>query len=128
MQAMSDSETEMRVAREQATSTGTATGTEELTVEVIFTGPFQEMAGRDQEIVTMPTGSTLQKLLNLLADRYGSEFRDYVFVTEKILSQEVLVLVDGLNAGSLKGLQTKLEGTPNTKVEVGFLGPLPVGG
>ena len=126
---MSASETEMGVAREQATTpTKTDTGTKELTVEVIFTGPFQELAGRDQEIVTMPTGSTLQKLLNLLADRYGSEFRNYVFITEKILSQEVLVLVDGLNAGSLKGLQTKLEGTPNTKVEVGFLGPLPVGG
>ena len=126
---MSASETEMGVAREQATTPAkNTTGTKELTVEVIFTGPFQELAGRDQEIITMTTGSTLQKLLNLLADRYGSEFRDYVFITEKILSQEVLVLVDGLNAGSLKGLQTKLEGTPNTKVEVGFLGPLPVGG
>lgn len=126
---MSASETEMGVAREQATTPAkNTTSTKELTVEVIFTGPFQELAGRDQEIVTMPIGSTLQELLNLLADRYGSEFKDYVFITDKILSQEVLVLVDGLNAGSLKGLQTKLEGTPNTKVEVGFLGPLPVGG
>ena len=82
---MSASETEMGVAREQATTPAkNTTGTKELTVEVIFTGPFQELAGRDQEIVTMPTGSTLQKLLNLLADRYGSEFRDYVFITDKI--------------------------------------------
>ena len=125
---MSASETEIGVAQKQTTSAKNATVAEKLTVEVIFTGPFQELAGLDQEIITMPTGSTLQKLLNLLADRYGSEFRDYIFITEKILSQEVLVLVDGLNAGSLKGLQTKLEGTPNTKVEVGFLGPLPVGG
>ena len=125
---MSTSGTEKTVAREQLTMAEASTGQEGVTVKVIFTGPFQELAGQDQEIVTLPAGSTLRELLRLLADRHGSEFRDYVFITEEILSQEVLILVDGLNAGGLKGLETRMEGTPSTQVEVGFLGPLPVGG
>ena len=125
---MLTSETEKKIAREQAAMTEAPTGQEGVTVKVIFTGPFQELAGQNQEIVTLPAGSTLRELLLLLADRHGSDFRDYVFITEEILSQEVLVLVDGLNAGGLKGLETPLEGTPSTQVEVGFLGPLPVGG
>jgi molybdopterin converting factor small subunit len=124
---MPTSKPEKSVAERAQTSTP-AQAEESVTVKVIFTGPFQELTGRDQEMITLSAGSTLRELLLLLSERYGSDFRDYVFVSEETLSQEVLVLVDGLNAGGLKGLKTPLEGEPNTEVEVGFLGPLPVGG
>ncbi len=101
---------------------------ESVNVKVLFTGPAEQLAGCHQELITLPEGSTLRELLRLLSERHGSDFRDHVFVDGETLSGEILILIDGLNALGLGGLETPLVGDTGPEVEVGFLGPIPVGG
>ncbi len=101
---------------------------ESVNVKVIFTGPAEQLVGCHQELIALPKGSTLRELLLLLSERHGSDFRDYVFVDGETLSDEILILIDGLNALGLGGLETPLVGDTGPEVEVGFLGPVPVGG
>ena len=99
-----------------------------MNVKVIFTGPAEQLVGCPQELIALPAGSTLREFLRLLSERHGSDFRDYVFVDGETLSDEILILIDGLNALGLGGLETPLVGDTGPEVEVGFLGPVPVGG
>jgi len=71
---------------------------ESVNVKVIFTGPAEQLVGCPQELIALPEGSTLRELLHLLSERHGSDFRDYVFVDGETLSDEILILIDGLNA------------------------------
>ena len=97
---------------------------ESVDVKVIFTGPAEQLVGCHQELIALPKGSTLRELLRLLSERHGSDFRDYVFVDGETLSDEILILIDGLNALGLGGLETPLVGDTDPEVEVGFLGPV----
>ena len=97
-------------------------------VKVIYTGPVERLVGQGQEEIRLAKGSTLRDLLQLLTRRHGLDFRDYVFIDGETVSQEILILVDGINALTLKGLETPLVADSGTEVEVGFLGPIPVGG
>lgn len=96
-------------------------------VNVVYSGPFKSITGVSQETIDLPANSTLRDLLQLLSRRYGTDFENYLFLDGQ-LSREVLLLCDGLHVRGESGLDRCLAQDSQTEIEVGFLGPIPVGG
>ncbi|MEM3727474.1 MAG: MoaD/ThiS family protein, partial [Candidatus Bathyarchaeia archaeon] len=68
---------------------------------------FREITNKRDEELELQEGATVKDLLKILSDKYGKKFKDLVFNGE-IVSDRVLMLVDGVNIYSLNNLETKL--------------------
>ncbi|MEM3627392.1 MAG: MoaD/ThiS family protein [Candidatus Bathyarchaeia archaeon] len=76
----------------------------------IFRGPLSEIVKQSEIIVQTENHAKIIDVLNLLADEYGKQFRDYVFNprTDEVNSH-VLLSLNGVNVSSLKGIETEIE-------------------
>ncbi|MBS7658799.1 MoaD/ThiS family protein [Candidatus Bathyarchaeota archaeon] len=76
-------------------------------VKVKYFAIFREITNKRDEELELQEGATVKDLLKILSDKYGKKFKDLVFNGE-IVSDRVLMLVDGVNIYSLNNLETKL--------------------
>lgn len=78
-------------------------------VKVKYFAILREITNKREEELEVEEGTTVKDLLDILAEKYGGRFRNYVF-DEKTgsVNSQLLFLVDGVNVASLNKLETKL--------------------
>jgi molybdopterin synthase sulfur carrier subunit len=83
-----------------------------LQVSVRFFTSLREIADKKEETLKFPEGEkvTLDKVLKILAQRYGKRFVEYVYDDKTDEVKGFLqFLINGKSAAPLNGLQTELE-------------------
>lgn len=72
-------------------------------------GPLNEIIGRSEFTVETENHARVLDVLNLLTEKHGKPFRDYVFspTTGKINSY-LIFSINGVNIASLKGIETTI--------------------
>jgi molybdopterin synthase sulfur carrier subunit len=83
-----------------------------LQVSVRFFTSLREIADKKEETLKFPEGEkvTLDKVLKILAQRYGKRFVEYVYDDKTDEVKGFLqFLINGKSAATLNGLQTELE-------------------
>jgi molybdopterin synthase sulfur carrier subunit len=79
---------------------------------VRFFTSLREIADKKEETLKFPEGEkvTLDKVLKILAQRYGKRFVEYVYDDKTDEVKDFLqFLINGKSAATLNGLQTELE-------------------
>ncbi|MGQ9543083.1 MAG: MoaD/ThiS family protein [Candidatus Bathyarchaeia archaeon] len=78
-------------------------------VKVRYFATLREIVSKAEETLTLPEGMTVKGLLEILSERYGEAFRDYVFDRGTMEpSLNLNFLLDGKNITVLKGMETAL--------------------
>ncbi|MBS7644180.1 MoaD family protein [Candidatus Bathyarchaeota archaeon] len=74
-------------------------------VTVKFFTTLREITGKREEKIVLNHDATVRDLLNILSNKYGKAFGDYVFESSDTPRPSLQFLVDGV---SIANLQTKL--------------------
>jgi sulfur-carrier protein len=80
-------------------------------VKVRFFTNLREIVGKREETLTFGSGEkvTVDSILKLLSNKYGSPFTEYVYDAEKGQPKGFLqFLLNGTSTSTLNGLQTEL--------------------
>ena len=78
-------------------------------VEVKFFTSLREITGTKVDQLQLHSTVTVDELITLLSEKYGREFREYIY-NKKGETQEFLsFLVNGTNINNIKGFDTKLK-------------------
>jgi molybdopterin converting factor small subunit len=76
----------------------------------IFRGPLSEILGTNEINIQTESQVSLIDVLNLLAEKYGNPFRDYVFSPKTgEINSYLIFSVNGINVSSIKGKETQIE-------------------
>ena len=78
-------------------------------VEVRFFTSLREITGKKTEEIQLNDAVTVKELLTMLSNRYGKEFRDYVYNRKGEVQGFLSFLVNGKNINVLEGFDTKLK-------------------
>lgn len=78
-------------------------------VEVKFYAMMREIAGKKVEMVVLPIKSSVRDLIDLLVERYGSEFERYIYDRDKKVRSYLSYMLNGVNINSLDRLDTALK-------------------
>jgi molybdopterin synthase sulfur carrier subunit len=79
-------------------------------ITVKFFASLREISGRKEEVINLDDGSLVKDLIKILSDKYGPEFKYYVYDEEKdSLKQDIQFLLNGRNVLTLNGLKTRLQ-------------------
>jgi len=74
---------------------------------VRFFTVLRETIGKREEDVLVRDGASVREVLDLLSERYGKNFSDYLLEGEK-LRGHIQILLNGTNIMTLDGFETKL--------------------
>lgn len=77
-------------------------------VEVKFYAMLRETTGTKKEVITFEAKASVGDLINLLVERYGDEFRRYIYDHGKLIRDYISLMLNGININSLEGLDTLL--------------------
>jgi len=77
-------------------------------IKVRFFTILREMTGKKEEILTVEDGATVREVLDLLSDKYGNDFSEYIFKGRR-LRDHIQILLNGVNITTLNGLDTRLK-------------------
>ncbi len=77
-------------------------------IKVRFFTILREMTGQKEETLTVGDETTVREILDLLSEKYGSAFLEYLFEGRR-LRGHIQILVDGINITTLNGLDTRME-------------------
>lgn len=70
----------------------------------IFRGPLSEIVGQSETTVHAESHAKIIDVLRLLADKYGSPFKDHVFNSKtNDVGSYLLLSLDGVNVRGVKG-------------------------
>lgn len=80
-------------------------------VSVRFFTTLREIVGKREETLELPSGEvTVEKVLKMLAERYGMKFKEYLYDSKTGQVKNFLqFLVNGRSASTMKGLKTQLK-------------------
>ncbi len=80
-----------------------------LKINVRLFAAVRELVGAHEETLELPEGGTVENLLDLLVQRHGKPFRDYIY-NEKNgeLRRSIQILVGDKPTSALNGLSTVL--------------------
>lgn len=78
-------------------------------VEVKFFTSLREITGKKTEEIQIQDIITVEKLLTLLSEKYGKNFREYVYRKNGKVQGFLSFLVNGKNINVLEGFDTKLK-------------------
>ena len=80
-------------------------------IKVRYFTTLRELAQRAEEVVELRDGALLRDLIEKIALTYGNEARKYLYVDEVqgTVDPSVRFLINGRDAKSLKGLDTRLK-------------------
>lgn len=78
-------------------------------VEVKFFTSLREITGKKTEEIQIEGTITVEKLLTLLSEKYGKNFREYVYPKNGNVQGFLSFLVNGKNINALEGFDTKLK-------------------
>ncbi|MBL7118945.1 MoaD family protein [Candidatus Bathyarchaeota archaeon] len=69
---------------------------------------LREMTGKKEEILTVGDGTTVKEILDLLSEKHGNDFSEYIFKGRRLRSH-IQILLNGISITTLNGLDTRLE-------------------
>jgi molybdopterin synthase sulfur carrier subunit len=78
-------------------------------VEVKFFTSLREITGKKTEEIQLHNTVTVEELLTLLSDKYGKQFREYVYSKKGKVQGFLSFLVNGKNINVLEGFGTELK-------------------
>jgi molybdopterin synthase sulfur carrier subunit len=77
-------------------------------IRVRFFTILRELIGKREEEALVQDGASVKEVLDLLSERYGKEFSDYLFEGKK-LREHIQILLNGTNIMTLEGVETRLK-------------------
>ena len=78
-------------------------------VEVKFFTSLREITGKKTEEIMLTDITTVEELLTKLSEKYGKNFRAYLYSKNGKVQGFLSVLVNGKNINALEGFDTKLK-------------------
>ena len=78
-------------------------------VTIRFFTSLREITGNKMVILELKNLVSVEQLLSLLFEKYGQEFRDYVYNQEGKVHDFLSFLVNGKNINNLQGFNTILQ-------------------
>ena len=78
-------------------------------VEVKFFTSLREITGKKVDQVQLQSTTTVGKLLEGLSEKYGKEFKEYLYNKKGKVHGFLSFLVNGKNINVLQGFDTKLK-------------------
>jgi sulfur-carrier protein len=83
-----------------------------MNVKILFFTSLREIVNKKDDPLCLPDFQkvTVAKVLEVLSEKYGSDFRDYVFEAKSVNPKGFLqFLVNGTSTATLAGLETELK-------------------
>jgi molybdopterin synthase sulfur carrier subunit len=78
-------------------------------VEVKFFTSLREITGKKADEIQLQSVITVEELLNLLSEKYGKKFTEYIYNKEGKVQDFLSFLVNGRNINVLQGFDTELK-------------------
>ena len=78
------------------------------TVRVLYFGLVRNVVKEAEEDVSLPAGSTVRDLIEILCRKHGEALRDALFTVEGTLTANTILLLDGTNVQYSRGLDTEI--------------------
>jgi molybdopterin synthase sulfur carrier subunit len=78
-------------------------------VEVKFFTSLREITGKKADEIQLQSIITVEELLNLLSEKYGKKFREYIYNKKGKVQDFLSFLVNGRNINVLQGFDTELK-------------------
>ena len=80
-----------------------------MNVEVKFFTSLREITGKKVDEIQLQNAITVDELLTLLSEKYGKNFREYIYNKKGEVQGFLSVLVNGKNINIMQGFDTKLQ-------------------
>lgn len=84
------------------------TGVAVTTINVVYFGLVRSAVPNSEETISVPSGSTVRDVLELLCQHHGERLRDALFTAEGTLGSSAMLLLDGTNVLYRQGLDTPI--------------------
>ena len=78
------------------------------TVRVLYFGLVRNVVKHGEEDISLPAGSTVGDLVEILCRKHGEALRDALFTVEGTLTANTILLLDGTNVQYSRGLETEI--------------------
>jgi len=80
-----------------------------MNVEVKFFTSLREITGKKVDKIQLQNTVTVDELLTLLSEKYGKNFREYIYNKKGDVQGFLSFLVNGKNINIMQGFDTKLQ-------------------
>ena len=80
-----------------------------MNVKIKFFTSLREITGNKMVNLQLKNKISVEQLLSLLLEKYGQEFRDYVYNQEGKVQDFLSFLINGKNINNLQGFNTVLK-------------------
>ena len=78
-------------------------------IEVKFFTSLREITGKKVDEIQLQNTVTVDELLTLLSEKYGKNFREYIYNKKGEVQGFLSFLVNGKNINIMQGFDTKLQ-------------------
>ena len=78
-------------------------------VQTKFFAALREIVGKKIETIELADGASIQEVIHKLVETYGKPLETHLFDTQGRLSASYQILINGINIGTLEGLETLLK-------------------
>ncbi|MCW4015199.1 MAG: MoaD family protein [Candidatus Bathyarchaeota archaeon] len=78
-------------------------------VEVKFFTSLREITGKKVDEIQLQNTITIDELVTLLCEKYGKEFREYIYNKKGNVQEFLSFLVNGKNINNIQGFDTTLQ-------------------
>jgi molybdopterin converting factor small subunit len=78
------------------------------TVRVLYFGLVRNVVKEAEEDISLPAGSKVRELVEILCRKHGEALRDALFTVEGTLTANTILLLDGTNIQYARGLDTEM--------------------
>lgn len=78
-------------------------------VEVKFFTSLREITGKKVDQIQLQEAITLKELIKMLSEKYGKEFKEYIYDKNGETQEFLSFLIKGKNINTMHGFETKLK-------------------
>jgi molybdopterin synthase sulfur carrier subunit len=78
-------------------------------VEVKFFTSLREITGKKADEIQLQSVINVEELLNVLSEKYGEKFREYIYNKKGKVQDFLSFLVNGRNINVMQGFDTELK-------------------
>ena len=78
-------------------------------IEVKFFTSLREITGKKVDEIQLQNTVTVNELVTLLSEKYGKNFREYIYNKKGEVQEFLSFLVNGKNINIMQGFDTKLQ-------------------
>jgi molybdopterin converting factor small subunit len=75
----------------------------------ILRGPLREIVDKNKIIIQTEKQARVIDILNILSDKYGNSFRNFVFDKTNKVNSYIVLALNGVNINNINGVETLIE-------------------